>query len=373
METNWGRSEVHRLLRAATVAGLAPGFVACWGRPGKLNLVAAGMRGLGAGPTGPELWYDLASLTKPLVTATLTLLARRHGLALADPLVRHLPQLASTPWGKVTVAQCLTHTAGFPSWAPLYREGAGRESYLRVLGQVEPVGPAGQQVVYSCLGFIVLGFLLEQMGQMGLEALFAREVLQPLGLVDKLGFRPSKSRPVALGAAEPTVERTLCREQGLSCEPPPPLAGVWSCDDGNARGLGGVAGNAGLFGTAAGVAELASQYLPGHGQLLEEEEKRLATSLWTAGMEQARGLGWQLAATAGSSAGPALSTGAFGHTGFTGTSLWVDPELGCVFVLLANRLHPGGRTPDLHPLRRRFHALAVAGLRLATPPPSMAQ
>jgi CubicO group peptidase (beta-lactamase class C family) len=159
------------------------------------------------------------------------------------------------------------------------------------------------------------------------------------------------------------VERALLREQHLAGEPPPRLSGVLPCDDGNARGLGGVAGNAGLFGTAAAVARLASEYLPGGGELLTAEEAALATRSHTRGLGQERGLGWQLAATPGCSAGPALPPEAFGHTGFAGTSVWVDPGARTAFVLLANRLHPGGRTPDLHPLRRRFHCLASRTLQ----------
>jgi CubicO group peptidase (beta-lactamase class C family) len=355
---------VAELLQAAVAAGLAPGFVACWGTPEKPRMVAFGLRGLGAGPTGPEVWYDLASLTKPLVTTTLVLLARRAGLHLRDPLQRFLPELAKSFWGKVTVGQCLTHTAGFPAWEPLYAQGdLSPQGYLRALGGIAPVASPGQEVVYSCLGFIALGLALERLGGASLAQLFYREVVKPLGLEDCLGFVPPLSTPVALGAGQPKVETEACQARGLSCQPPPPLAQGWSPDDGNARGLGGAAGNAGLFATAYGVFRLACAYLPGEGELLREGEKGLATALWTPQRAQARGLGWQLAATPGSSAGSALPARAFGHTGFTGISLWLDGEKRAVYVLLSNRLHPGGRTPDLHPLRRRFHLLASRSLR----------
>jgi CubicO group peptidase (beta-lactamase class C family) len=134
------------------------------------------------------------------------------------------------------------------------------------------------------------------------------------------------------------------------------------CDDGNARGLGGAAGNAGLFGTAAAVARLAAEYLPGGGVLLTAEEAAFATACRTEGLEQARGLGWQLAASPGCSAGPSLAAEAFGHTGFSGVSVWVDPSSRAALVLLGNRLHPGGRTADLHPMRRRYHTLAIDAL-----------
>jgi len=349
------------MLRAAVGSGLAPGFVALWGEAERHHCVAFGSRGLGLGPTGPEVWYDLASLTKPLVTTTLLLLARRQGLSLEDPLGRFLPELAGTPWQGVTLWQCLTHTAGFPPWYPLYAQGElSRNGYLRALAEVPPSHSPGEEVVYSCLGFVALGFVLEKVGGMPLGELFAREVAAPLGLSGCLGFAPPLATPVAPGEKRPFVEEALCAKLGLAGSPPPPLPGRWSCDDGNARGLGGAAGNAGLFGTAWGVFRLACEYLPGCSRLLSTEEQRLATANHTPGLGQARGLGWQLAATPGCSAGPALAPTSFGHTGFTGTSLWVDPERGMVFVLLGNRLHPGGRTPDLHPLRRRFHAVAMA-------------
>jgi CubicO group peptidase (beta-lactamase class C family) len=163
---------------------------------------------------------------------------------------------------------------------------------------------------------------------------------------------------VADGEREWFVERRLLAELGFAAVPPPAAAGIIPCDDGNARGLGGAAGNAGLLGCAAGVAQLAAEYLPGGGELITGEEAALTARCFTTGLEQARGIGWQLAATPGCSAGPGLSERAFGHTGFSGTSVWVDPETGTVYVLLGNRLHPGGRTPDLAPLRRGFNRLA---------------
>lgn len=367
-------ASVARLLAAAVASGLAPGFVALWGRPDEPQCVAFGQRGLGAGPVTPDTWYDLASLTKPLVTTTLFLLARRQGMGLEDPLERFLPELKGSPWASVTVFQCLTHTAGFPAWAPLYAYGEpSREGYLRAMAAIAPAYAPGSAVVYSCLGFIALGMALERVGGLPLSELFRREVREPLGLEQELDFAPPLSRPVALGEKRFFVEERLCREQGFQAQPPPALPDAWSCDDGNARGLGGAAGNAGLFGTAWGVLRLAQEYLPGFGRLLTAEEAKLATRNHTPGMAQARGLGWQLATTPGCSAGPALSPASFGHTGFTGTSLWMDPEREAVFVLLGNRLHPGGRTPDLHPLRRKFHALAGRGLRRPHPGPSISR
>ncbi len=334
--------------------------------PGARTAWSAGLARLGAEriPAAPEVLYDLASLTKPLVTTTLFLLLRREGrVDLDTPAERILPELSGSPAGASTCGQLLTHTSGLPAWAPLHVLTGGRkERTLEALSRLEPIGRPGGQVVYSCPGFILLGLVLERLAGEGLAAAFGCRIAGPLGLDPRsAGFLPDPgSVPVAGGAARPSVETGLLEEMGLgggSIHIPP-----WSDgrpDDGNARFLGGAAGNAGLWGTAAAVAELAAEYIPGTARLLERDEILLATRNHTPGLEQGRGLGWQLASTEGCSAGPALPPAAFGHTGFTGTSVWIDPVREAILVLLTNRHHPGHRGVDLHPLRRRFHALAL--------------
>jgi CubicO group peptidase (beta-lactamase class C family) len=129
--------------------------------------------------------------------------------------------------------------------------------------------------------------------------------------------------------------------------------------DGNAHFLGGVAGHAGLFGPAREVARVAEQFLPGSLLLSREETFAAFRTNFTPGLEEHRSLGWMLASTPGSSAGPALPPHAFGHTGFTGTSVWVDPRAARVFVLLTNRTHPTYNAPPMTEIRRRVHELAV--------------
>jgi CubicO group peptidase (beta-lactamase class C family) len=356
--------EVVTLLGRAVRAGLSVGWVGlavresgggvCW---------CTGTRSVGGEAVEADLRYDLASITKPLATAALLLLAQRDGLDLEAPLGGLLPELAGSPWAAVSLVRCATHTAGFPAWAPLYAaHGASREGYLEALRHTRPLSAPGLHAVYSCLGFVALGFALERGFGSDLATLFSELVAEPLGLADELGFAPPPATPTAAGERRWLVEQSLLVERGLSGQLPPAQKDALPCSDGNARGLGGAAGNAGLFGTAAAVARLAAEFLPGGGGLLTAEEAESATACRTAGLEQARGLGWQLASTPGCSAGPALPAGAFGHTGFTGTSVWMDPETRAGYVLLGNRLHPGSRTPDLHPLRRRFHALARRAL-----------
>jgi CubicO group peptidase (beta-lactamase class C family) len=339
-------------------------MVAEWGRVGEeISGEARGCSALVPVPAevSAETWFDLASLTKPLVTTTLTVLAFRSGaLAITKRVGEVLHEIRGTAVGDLEVGQLLTHTAGLPAWLPLYSLAEGRRDLLVPrLADVSLQGQPGRQVVYSCVGFVTLGLMLERVGGAGLDSLFRREVLEAIGLEGELGFNPDyATHSLASGAIEPAVERRLIANLGLERNFLP-QTGYGAPDDGNARFLGGVAGNAGLFGTARGVATLASEYLPGGGSLLSSEEAAEAIAIRTEGLEQGRSWGWQLARTRRCSAGSALSQGAFGHTGFTGVSVWCDPTTRKVFVLLTNRNHPAQRENDLHPLRRAFHRLAA--------------
>jgi len=324
-------------------------------------IVAAGRASIteAATPTTPETWFDLASLTKPLVVGTLTLLAIRDGALAPETTVGEvLPDALGFPVGSRSVRQLLTHSSGLPAWAPLYTLAGGHaEAALGALMGL-PIEEPDAHVVYSCPGFILLGMMIENIAGADLAELFSSKVAEPLGLEGEIGYRPGKGLPLAGGATAPVAEQRLLAERGLGSDHIP-AGQPGQPDDGNARFLGGVAGNAGLFGTARGVLSMAMVYL-GAGEFLTPEEIEMATADHTPGLEQRRSYGWQLAASPGCSAGPALDASAFGHTGFTGTSLWVDPTRGLAMTLLANRVHPGHRPTDLHPLRRRFHQLVLS-------------
>ena len=342
-------------------------MVAQWGRAGGSHArVATGAASLA--PLRVELsadaWFDLASLTKPLVTTTLAILAFRTGALKPSTRVGEvLRETLGSDVGDLEVDRLLSHTSGLPAWLPLYCIAEGDARLLRGrLGDLPLESAPGERVTYSCVGFVILGLMLAEIAGGDLAWLFQREVLKPLGLEAELGhYLATETHSLCAGTQGPTAEHRFSTELGY--DPrwiPPPEAG--KPDDGNARFLGGFAGNAGLFGSARGVAILSSEYLPGGGSLLSSEEAEAATSVRSSGLEQARGWGWQLASSPGCSAGEALSESAFGHTGFTGVSVWCDPGTGGVFVLLTNRNHPGQRENDLHPLRRRFHALASESL-----------
>jgi len=342
-------------------------MVAMWGRVGaetRCEVVGSARLVPIREPACERTWFDLASLTKPLVTTTLALIAFRERMLRIETKVGEvLCEVRGTDVGDLDIGQLLTHTSGLPAWLPLYCLAEGDPGRLAErLGAVRLERPPGRRVVYSCVGFVMLGMMLERSFGSPLASIFRDRVTGILGIEDELGFSPDPATHSLIGgAASPMVEERLIAELGLDrCWIPPMAPGL--PDDGNARFLGGAAGNAGLFGTAAGISLLAKEFVGGGGVLLDREEIEMVTAIRTADLEQARGLGWQLASSPGCSAGPSLSPEAFGHTGFTGVSVWIDPEIEAAFILLTNRNHPGQRENDLHPLRRRFHALARESL-----------
>lgn len=362
MSTDAGPS-IRRLLERAVRAGTAPGMVAGWQGLNEVDERAVAVGHASVRPAVEAMtmdrWFDLASLTKTLVIAPLILLTLRNTeLSMDSTVTQVFPELAGVPLGSRRIRHLLTHTSGLPAWEPIYVHARtpDTDDVIRALAGLT-VGEVRGEVVYSCPGFILLGLILERLTDTPLDLLFARLVLAPLGLADELGFRPGSDRPISAGASIPVTERLLVAERGMD---PAGIPDTSSClpDDGNSRFLGGVSGNAGLFGTIRGVLALAKAMLV-PGVLFTGDEIALATRNHSPGLEQARGLGWQLASSPGCSAGDALAPTAFGHTGFTGTSLWIDPTRGLTMALLANRLHPGHRPTDLHPLRRRFHRLVV--------------
>lgn len=354
---------VRRLLERAIRAGMAPGMVAGWQSLDEADprFVAVGHASLR--PVVEKMtdgrWFDLASLTKPLVITPLVLLTvRTAGLSLESRVAHVIPELGGEPLGDRRIRHLLTHTSGLPAWEPIYARARtpSAEDVLRALAEL-PVGKVRGEVVYSCPGFILLGLILERLADTSLDALMSRHVLEPLGLTNEIGFRPAPENSPVAGTESPGTEQLLMGERDL--DPAMiPRSSPGLPDDGNSRFLGGVAGNAGLFGTIRGVLGLARAIVD-PGALLTDAEISVAIRNHTPGLEQARGLGWQLASSPGCSAGSALTPTAFGHTGFTGTSLWIDPTRNLAMALLANRTHPGHRPTDLHPLRRRFHQLVV--------------
>ena len=318
--------------------------------------------------------YDLASLTKPLVTGLLSARRVERGeLELDAPVADYLAEFKGDAHAPVTVRHLLTHTSGLPAWRPLRILTNGRrEGALEAIAALPLEHEPGARVVYSDLGFIALGLLLERTAGSPLAELARREIIEPLDL-RRTFFNPAAAFQTEVAACElagNSYEREMCRG-GHETEPSPV---AWREDliwgevhDGNAHFLGGAAGHAGLFSTARETLKLADQFLPARTRLLRPDTCELFRTNMTEGLNEARSLAWQLAATPDSTAGPALPPDSFGHLGFTGTSCWIDPSRERVYILLTNRTHTR-RLPfvNINSVRRRFHTLAAEALDAAT-------
>ena len=301
-------------------------------------------------PLSAETLFDLASLTKPLATGALVRVAVQRGLRLEDPPGRFLPEWKRTRFEGMTLEQLLIHTSGLPAWYPVYAQGEGPVAYRRTLAGLEPEHAPGEIVLYSDPGFLVLGDVLEVFFAAPLDSSFAELSAAPAG--SRARFRPARDPETPAAATEKgdATERRMVAELGIAYEGFRTGVVRGEVHDGNAFRRGGAAGNAGLFGTAEDVWRLARRWLdPGASAF---------TSDRTPGKPEARGLAWQLARGAGSAV-PGFSDAAFGHTGFTGTSVWADPRLDRVWILLTNRIHPEVRPGDFHAVRKRFHQLAL--------------
>ena len=310
--------------------------------------------------------YDLASLTKPLVTGMLlALLFERSAVGLDAAVSEYLPEFGAGDKRAVTVRHLLTHTSGLPAWQPLYLS-TGADHVLETIA-AQPLEQApGERVVYSDLGFITLGLLAQSVTNTQLADLARREIFEPLEL-RRTFFNPEKAIQAEVAACESggnSYERGMCETQPGAERAQWRERTIWGeVHDGNAYFLGGAAGHAGLFADARETLRLATQFLPGTTALLDPDTCRLFRTNMTEGLNEARSFGWQLAATPESTAGPRLPPEAFGHLGFTGTSCWLDPTTERVFILLTNRTHARALPfVNINGVRRRFHTLAVEAL-----------
>lgn len=299
-------------------------------------------------PASVETIYDCASLTKVVVTLPLVLrLIDRGEVGLDDPVSRYLGDFAAEGKADVTVRHLLTHTSGLPAHVKLYGHGWTREQIVAEVMR-QPKGYAtGTQMVYSDLGFIALGELAAAVYGCPLDEAARRYVFEPLGMAESL-FCPGEELRPRIAATEFVPEEGAYR---------------WGAvHDENAYAMGGVSGHAGLFSTASDLAKYARMWLNGGDGLLSERIVSCAVRSHTQGLPEAnRGLGWVLKGDRWDASGERMSARSYGHTGFTGTSLWIDPELGLYAVLLTNRVH-FGREQSVARLRREFHDAAAAAV-----------
>lgn len=304
-------------------------------------------------PMAPDTIFDLASLTKVVATLPSVLkLVDAGSIGLEQPVGEILPEFGTEgDKAAMTIRRLLAHTSGIISWRPVFLTGTGPEHYLADFARDQPYKKPGEQVEYSCPGYITLGEVVRRVTGMPVAGFARREVFDPLGMVDTM-FTPPASLRDRIAATEIGNSFEAEKEAG------DPVDGGWrdyllrgEVHDGNAwYGFRGLAANAGLFGTAPDLARYGQMWLNG-GELdgtrilpeaLVAEAIREQTGL--AAPHDRRGLGWLMAPRldddAKNHSGRGLSQRAYGHTGFTGTSLWMDPERDLVIVLLTNRVHP---------------------------------
>ena len=308
--------------------------------------------------------YDLASLTKPLVTALLSSRRIELGELTLDSSVSHyLPEFDRTDKQMITIRELLTHTSGLPAWRPLYLltddepdRAAGAIASLDL--EYKP----GARVIYSDLGFIALGILLERITGQHLAQMAQHEIFEPLQLAQTF-FNPEVALQTGIAACETgnTYEADMCKQTGAGEYAKSRKRLIWGeVHDGNAYFLGGAAGHAGLFATASDTFRIAQQFLSDSTKLLKAETCLMFRQNMTPDLEEARSIGWQLAATKDATAGADLPPDSFGHNGFTGTCVWIDPSRRRVYILLTNRTHARALPfANINAVRREFNTLAV--------------
>ncbi len=333
------------IVKAALAEGAAPGAVIAVGRYGRLvHLAGYGTLGYAPGSpvAQPSSLYDLASLTKVVATTTVAMLLEQDGtLQLERTVHSYLPEFDAPDKLAITVRMLLTHSGGLEAYAPLYTRVRGRADYLAEINRRPLKSVPGTATVYSDWDMVLLQAVLERIAGTTLDTIAERRVFAPLRMLDTR-FRPDTSDAAIRQRIAPTAIDTL--RGGL-------LQGT--VHDGNAWALGGVSGHAGLFSSARDLARFAQMLLDGGTldgvRLLDPR----TVARWTSrqGPGSSRALGWDTPAPAASS-GRYFSPRSFGHTGFTGTSLWMDPERGVFVVLLTNRVNTRGDSGRHIQLRR---------------------
>lgn len=307
---------------AYAIVGSGRGVVAQYGA-GSLDWAPS------AAVSDSTLW-DLASLTKVIaLTSSVMQLAAAGTLDLSAPVSKYIPEFAEGAGGKerVRVRDLLTHSSGLPSWRPLYKETESRAQAISLVVRTPLERQPGTAMVYSDLGAILLGEIVQRLSGEPLDRYTAKHLFGPLGMTET-GFLPAPS----LRSRIAPTERDPWRGRHLLGE----------VHDENAARLGGVSAHAGLFSSARDLARFARMYL-NHGKLdgaaiLDSATIEQFTSIQDRTLST-RGLGWETA-NGSNSGGQHLSPRGFGHTGFTGTSIWIDPGRDLFIILLTNRVNP---------------------------------
>jgi uncharacterized protein YbbC (DUF1343 family) len=335
----------------------APGAVLWLERAGEVYRKAYGRRALvpATEPMTEDTLFDAASLTKVVATTPSVMLLIEEGKVKLDETVRtYLPEFSGDGREQVTVRHLLTHTSGLRPGIPQKTPWAGYDEGIKLACAEKPEKPPGSAFRYSDVNFLLLGEIVRRVSGEPLNEFTARRVFRPLKM-DDTGFLPPPARIGQIAPTEPADGQML---RGVVHDP-------------TARRMGGVAGHAGLFTTARDLARYTRMLLNG-GELdgvrvLKPETVTAMTRAQTpAGMKDKRGLGWDIDTSYSKPRGEVFPVGSYGHTGFTGTSLWIDPGSRTFVLLLSSRLHPDGKG-NVSELREQIGTLAAEAAGLTRP------
>ena len=305
---------------------------------------------------GAETIFDVASLTKVLATSAIAMLLYERGrLSLDEPLATTLPEfLTLAPQDQrawragVTLRMLLAHSSGMPAYEKLFQRASSREELLRGALMTPLVSEPGTRAEYSEIVFILLGDVLERKAGASLEAYARAEIFQPLRMSNTF-FKPGQA---LRGQIPPTEDDRNFRKRVIQGE----------VNDENAYVMGGVAGHAGLFAQATDVAQFAECMLHGGAPLFKQETVQMFTRREPSPPGTTRALGWDTPSRPKSSSGRFFSESSYGHLGFTGTSLWIDPERKLSVTFLTNRTWPDRKSLLIREVRPLVHDAIVEAL-----------
>ena len=357
-------ARIDAVVEQAVREGRLPGAVVLVGHAGEIVYERAfGARSLVPGPAEPmtlDTVFDLASLTKVVATTTAVMMLVEEGrLRLRDRVADHVPGFGSQGRQAVTVAQLLTHTSGLAPDLPLDQAFEGAATAIARTIALPPAAAPGERFIYSDLNFMLLGEIVRRVSGTPLERFAHERIFRPLAMVDT-AFNPPAALAPRIAPTEP------CAPLAWPCGGPGAVMLRGRVHDPTARRMGGAAGHAGLFGTARDLARFCAMLLGG-GAL---DGVRLLAPLGVARMTRIstppqladrRGLGWDVDSRYSSNRGDLFPIGSYGHTGFTGTSLWIDPASQTFVVFLSNRVHPAGGG-DVTALRGQVATVAAAAI-----------
>ena len=312
--------------------------------------------------------FDVASLTKVVATTTSVMALVEDGaIRLSDRVARYIPGFERHDKGTITIEQLMTHTSGLRPDLPLEEEFEGYDTAIARAVDERPTSPPGERFVYSDINFFLLGDIVARVSSQALDAFAQARIFGPLGMRDT-SFRPTADLVPRIAPTE------ACTPLGWPCGGGAAEMLRGMVHDPTARRMGGVAGHAGLFSTAADLARFGAMLLAG-GRLSDGPDVlsplsvvRMTSPSTPPHIAERRGLGWDIDSRFSANRGDLFSRRSFGHTGFTGTSIWVDPETETVVIFLSNRVHPdgGGNVTALRGRVATLAAAAVADVSLAT-------